>query len=115
VRARRPVRSRKVSQQQERSSQRYPLKLDVEVEIGGDKKHGQSRNISLGGMYIESSERLAMGARLKVRFQVPTQREAVDVGAIVRWTDGTGFGVQFDGLRARDVWALGKYFEQQSH
>ncbi len=48
---------------------------------------------------------------MRVKFRVPTQKDMIDVGAVVRWTDDQGFGVQFDGLRARDVWALGKFFE----
>ena len=34
------------------------------------------------------------------------------VTATVRWSDDKATGIQFDGLRARDVWALNKYFEQ---
>ena len=30
----------------------------------------------------------------------------------MRWSDDEPSGIQFDGLRARDVWALNKYFEQ---
>jgi hypothetical protein len=38
----------------------------------------------------------------------------VEVGGQVRWQDAAGAGVSFDGLRAKDVWALGKYFESRS-
>ena len=31
-----------------------------------------------------------------------------------RWSNIDGVGVQFDGLRARDVWALNEYFKQLS-
>ena len=40
--------------------------------------------------------------------------EPIEVGATVRWSDDKATGLQFDGLRARDVWALNKYFEQFS-
>ena len=36
----------------------------------------------------------------------------VEVGSTVRWSDAKGVGLQFDGLRARDVWALNEYFTQ---
>jgi hypothetical protein len=35
----------------------------------------------------------------------------IEVGATVRWGDAKGVGLQFDGLRARDVWALNEYFK----
>ena len=37
--------------------------------------------------------------------------EAIEIGAVVRWSDDKATGIQFDGLRARDVWALNKFFE----
>jgi hypothetical protein len=48
---------------------------------------------------------------------VPTQSEPVEVDGQVRWVemeDGQvrGLGIRFEGLRARDVWALNKFFEQ---
>ncbi len=39
-------------------------------------------------------------------------REPITAGAIVRWHDAQGIGLQFDGLRALDMWALNKYFEE---
>ena len=96
-----------------RTSQRYDLRVDVEYTIAGAKREATSRNVSLGGLFVDSPDRLILGERLTVRFRVPTQKDAIEVGAVVRWTDSLGFGVQFDGLRARDVWALGKYFEHK--
>jgi len=43
---------------------------------------------------------------------VPTADQAIEVGTTVRWTEGTGIGLQFDGLRARDVWALNEFFKR---
>ena len=69
-------------------------------------------NLSLGGALIGGTKKLPMGHRVHITFAVPTVEEAIDIGATVRWSDGSGLGLQFDGLRARDVWALNKYFEQ---
>ena len=54
----------------------------------------------------------ADGSRVTITFNVPTMEEAIEVTATVRWSDDKATGIQFDGLRARDVWALNKYFEQ---
>lgn len=69
-------------------------------------------NLSLGGALVSIQKRLAMGQRVNITFSVPTVEQPVDVGATVRWADEAGVGLQFDGLRALDVWALNKYFEQ---
>jgi hypothetical protein len=94
-----------------RSSQRFDVQLDIEVTFGDQKHVSKSRNLSLGGAFVDSSVKPPFNARVSLRFNIPNQREAIQVGGVVRWVDPGGFGVQFDGLRARDVWALGKYFE----
>ena len=68
-------------------------------------------NLSLGGALVTSAK-LPMGQRVQFAFSVPTIDEPIEVGAVVRWSDDKATGLQFDGLRARDVWALNKYFEQ---
>ncbi len=55
-----------------------------------------------------------MGARVQLSFKIPNTPDAIEVGATVRWSDDKATGLQFDGLRARDVWALNKFFEQLS-
>jgi hypothetical protein len=55
-----------------------------------------------------------MGSREHLSFSIPTTPYAIEVGATVRWSDDKATGLQFDGLRARDVWALNKFFEQLS-
>lgn len=68
-------------------------------------------NLSLGGALI-GMQRLPMGERVTVTFTVPTMEEPINTGATVRWSTDDSVGVQFDGLRAKDVWALNKFFEQ---
>jgi hypothetical protein len=69
-------------------------------------------NLSLGGALLAASKRHAMGERCHITFKIPTMEEPIDIGATVRWSDDSSVGIQFDGLRARDVWALNEYFKQ---
>ncbi len=94
-----------------RSSQRFDVALEVEFARGDLRGRAHARNLSIGGMFMETGERLAAGDKLRLSFRIPGHKEPVETTATVRWQDGAGTGVQFDGLRARDVWALGKYFE----
>lgn len=76
----------------------------------GDKAlTARALNASLGGLFLELEDKMPLGARLHVRFEVVGH--VVESDAVVRWHGDRGFGVQFDGLRARDVWALEKYFK----
>ena len=83
------------------------------MAVGGAGAAAQEcriKNLSLGGALIET-RKLPMGERVHVVFRLPTLEDPIATAAVVRWSGSADVGVQFDGLRARDVWALGKYFE----
>ena len=97
---------------------RYDRALEVEVQFEGKKQTSRTMNISLGGLYLESASPLPIGTTVQLRFQLPTQPEPVEVAGDVRWVvkkeglaDQSGIGIRFQGLRARDVWALNRYFQ----
>lgn len=94
-----------------RTALRYDVRLAVEFVVGDVKHEAFTRNLSLGGLFIDAALKVAFGAKVLVRFSIPNQKEVIECPAVVRWTEPSGFGVQFDGLRARDVWSLGKYLE----
>jgi uncharacterized protein (TIGR02266 family) len=91
--------------------------LEVEMTADGTRHLGHSRNISLGGMFVETATVLPVQTTIQVRFRVPTQPEPIDVTGEIRWVEpGTaaqmsGVGIRFHGLRARDVWALNRFFQ----
>ena len=85
---------------EDRASERFELRLPVNVT--------HTANVSLGGAFLLTGEKPPLGTKLVLQLSLPSQKEMVEVGATVRWIDIGGIGVQFDGLRARDVWALGK-------
>ncbi|HEY1553548.1 MAG TPA: PilZ domain-containing protein [Kofleriaceae bacterium] len=95
-----------------RTSTRHAVSIAAKVVIDGATKPCTVLNLSLGGALVAVGGRLAMGQRVQIVFPVPTMEEAIEIGSTVRWSDDKATGLQFDGLRARDVWALNKYFEQ---
>jgi uncharacterized protein (TIGR02266 family) len=95
---------------------RYERQLDVEVVSEGKRHTSRTVNISLGGLFLDSAAPLEIGATVQLRFTLPTQPEPVEVAGDVRWvvrTEGAhnGIGIRFQGLRARDVWALNQFFQ----
>ena len=95
---------------------RYERQLDVEVVSDGKKVTSRTVNISLGGIFLDSSAPLEIGTTVQLRFHLPTQPEPVEVAGDVRWVvkkegTGGGIGIRFQGLRARDVWALNQFFQ----
>jgi uncharacterized protein (TIGR02266 family) len=99
-----------------RSDRRYERRIAVDVTHEGSAFGAHTRNISLGGVFLEGERSLPFGARVSLKFRVPQQHDNVEVEGQVRWLEMEeghvrGIGVRFDGLRARDVWALNKFFE----
>ncbi len=88
------------------------------MKAGQHEFRAHTRNLSLGGMFLESSELLPLQTTVQLRFKLPAQPEPVEVTAEVRWVEKgegallAGMGVRFHGLRARDVWALNRLFEK---
>lgn len=100
-----------------RTDPRYDRRVDVEIRAGSKQITAKSRNLSLGGMFAETEELLPVQTTVEIRFRIPTQPEPVDVAGEVRWIEPAkpgapgGMGIRFQGLRARDVWALNRFFQ----
>lgn len=95
-----------------RSQTRHDVSLAAQLTINGESRPVTVMNLSLGGALISAGTRFSMGQRVQISFAVPTLEDPIEIGATVRWSDDKATGIQFDGLRARDVWGLNKYFEQ---
>ena len=100
---------------QRRTQQRYDIRLPLEFTLDETEYQAQTRNLSLGGMFIETAAPVTYGAKVRLSFRLPALQENIQVDAEVRWIekDGglvKGIGVQFEGLRAKHVWALNKLF-----
>jgi hypothetical protein len=97
-----------------RNSTRHVVDLAATVTVvaTGVAEDCRLVNLAVGGAYVQG-RRLPMGTRVRLSFAVPGY-EPIDAPATVRWGDIGGSGLQFDGLRARETWALGKYLESLS-
>jgi len=93
-----------------RTSTRHDVDLPITLVMNGVAVEKRTLNLSLGGALV-AMKRVPMGEKVTVTFSVPTAEAPIEAAATVRWSTDDSVGVQFDGLRAKDVWALNKYFE----
>lgn len=93
--------------------------LDEEAETLLD---GAGADLSLGGMYVRSSEKLHVGESVEVEFTLETPDANFDIEGTVRWTqleeerDGRkiwGMGIQFETLTERQRNLLEAFVDQQ--
>lgn len=79
---------------------------------GGAVVTGITRDLSIGGAFIESQDIPAFGSKVTMAIQVPGQGELRLVG-IVRWTKPNGFGLQFQLLGAKETYGIAKLTRQK--
>jgi hypothetical protein len=91
-----------------RRHQRAPL--DVSVEFVGkgsnERLRGKARDISLGGMFVETTQPLPFSSELTVHVLLPAQKAPFALPGVVRWTRDGGMGVQFGLIGARETHAI---------
>lgn len=87
---------------------RKPTQLPVAFEVsGGERVVATCRDISLGGMFIETAAPAPYGAQVVVYLGLPGLRDEAIIKSTVRWTArGSGMGVQFSVMGARETHAL---------
>jgi len=102
-----------------RSATRHEVAIAVTALVRGrsiessleQRFGGTIRNLSLGGAFVHMERRLSIGTPMSLRFEIPTHGRPIEASSLVRWSSAEGIGVQFEGLRAAEVFALGKFFE----
>jgi len=72
----------------------------------------RTRNIGVGGAFIETSPLPAVGATLTVELALPTSDQKFTMPAVVRWASEStgGIGVQFVGVDVDILLELNDYF-----
>lgn len=91
-----------------RRYQRTPVDVAVEfvAKGSGERSPGRAKDISVGGMYVETPTPAAFGAEIVVHVLLPGQKASLALPAVVRWTRAGGMGLQFGLLGARETHAI---------
>ena len=86
-----------------RKGTRKPVALKISYETMDQFFIDYASNISIGGVFIRSSQPLPVGTRLKVKFNLPNLEDIIETTGIIvhliRTGDDThGMGLYFDDL-----------------
>jgi len=80
-----------------RKAERKPFSLSVQYGTGKEILTDFPRDISSGGMFIETSAALPVGQQITLTFARPKGKEPINVTAEVVWSGPGGVGVKFTG------------------
>ena len=90
---------------EQRRSHRAPLDAAVQItrKNGAEATSGIARDVSIGGVFVETVTPLPFGTEVVLHLRVPSQKEELLLPGVVRWTRQDGMGVQFGLLGARET------------
>lgn len=87
---------------EKRASPRVQIDIDVACEIKDRAAvNGRAKDVSLGGMFIESEEALPFNTQVTIVAKLGGHD--LRLTGVVRWSKPGGFGVQFGLLGARET------------
>ncbi|AUX45663.1 hypothetical protein SOCE26_071580 [Sorangium cellulosum] len=90
-----------------RKHPRKPIEISIAFRLGeGPRIDARCRDISLGGMFIETTTPAPFGASVEVFLSLEGLKQPAVIPSIVRWTTPEGMGVQFGVMGARETYAL---------
>ena len=87
---------------EQRRFARAPIDISLTFAIKGqaEQRQGIAKDISLGGMFIETQTPAHFGADVIVTARLPGASETFNLPGVVRWVRNGGMGVQFGLLGA---------------
>jgi type IV pilus assembly protein PilZ len=92
---------------EKREHPRRSIETEMAFQAGdGPRVEARCRDLSLGGMFIETGSSLPYGAPVRVFVRLPGLRGEAVIEAVVRWSMPTGMGVQFGRMGARETHGL---------
>lgn len=95
---------------EKRRHARAAIDLPVSFVVKGknESKTGIGKDLSLGGMFVETETPAPFGADVlvQVRLQTPRGDQDFTLPAVVRWVRSDGMGVQFGLLGALETHAI---------
>ena len=94
-----------------RRTPRAPIDANVQINVKGDgETHtGHARDISLGGMFIETVLTPTFGTECEITLTMPGEKAPFKMPGVVRWTRDGGMGVQFGLLGARETHSITEF------
>jgi uncharacterized protein (TIGR02266 family) len=99
------------AKRESRREARARIAVPVRFRHAGGAVDATARNVSVGGMFIETDRPAAFGEVITIELQLPTMPRMANLSATVRWTSEDGMGVQFGVTGARETHGLLKLLE----
>jgi len=96
-----------------RENPRRPCLINADYRIKGNSFRSYILDISIGGVFIETSERVPVGEAILLNFTLPTFSHPVALPGTIAWSGPQGFGVKFEVMPPPEVRAIKDYIDKE--
>jgi uncharacterized protein (TIGR02266 family) len=94
-----------------RENPRKSCLINANYRVQGNSFRSYILDISIGGVFIETSERLPVGEDITLNFTLPSSSQPFSMAGKIAWSGPQGFGVKFESVPTPQGSALKKYVE----
>jgi uncharacterized protein (TIGR02266 family) len=87
------------TEQSMRENPRKPCLINANYQVKGTNFRSYILDISIGGVFIETTDRFKVGETIILNFALPDSSQPFSLSGKVAWSGPQGFGVKFENLR----------------
>jgi type IV pilus assembly protein PilZ len=80
-----------------------------------DPLSGRAKDVSVGGMFIETVYVAPFGSEVVIRMQLPQSKSELVLPGTVRWVRDGGMGIQFGNLGAKETHEITEVVRRAEH
>jgi Tfp pilus assembly protein PilZ len=95
-----------------REYRRKSCLINANYQIRGNQFRSYILDISIGGVFVETSDRLKVGETIILNFTLPDATQPFSVSGKIAWSGPQGFGVKFDHLSQPEGNAINSFVEE---
>ena len=94
-----------------RENPRKSCLINANYRIQGSSFRSYILDISIGGVFIETNERVPVGETITLKFTLPSLSQPFTMSGKIAWSGPQGFGVKFDSIPGTQGSAIRSYVE----
>jgi len=96
-----------------RENPRKSCLINANYRIQGSNFRSYILDISIGGVFIETNERVPVGETIVLKFTLPSLSQQFSLPGKIAWSGPQGFGVKFDDIPHQQGNAIKSYVETE--
>jgi Tfp pilus assembly protein PilZ len=96
-----------------RENPRKSCLINADYRIKGSSFRSYILDISIGGVFIETHERIPVGEKIVLNFTLPSLSQPFSMTGKIAWSGPQGFGVKFETLPPPQGKAIKSYVEAE--